>query len=61
MASVQLLEGTRLLARVRAPVAAGGAIVPMEVSFSEPGPHLIEATPKLTMTSSQRTTRCCAN
>jgi Ca-activated chloride channel family protein len=43
MADITVREGSRVLARLRTSVAPGGSIVPVDVAFDRPGPHLIEA------------------
>lgn len=42
-ADIVVRERSRVLARLRAPVAAGESIVRVDVSFAGPGPHLIDA------------------
>ena len=42
-ADVVVREGSHVLARLRAPVARGESIVPVDVTFDGAGPHLVDA------------------
>ena len=42
-ADVVVREGPRVLARVRVPVTRGESVVPVDVTFDSPGPHLVDA------------------